>query len=89
MLRVKLRHPKYDWWEEMGLEWYALPAVSGMLLDVGGLEFPAAPFRFDMSSMNSPKGLNQSRHHVTIVARFAQSKLFAFICIFLSVLDFN
>lgn len=28
----------------MNLEWYALPAVSGMLLDVGGIEFPAAPF---------------------------------------------
>ena len=28
----------------MGLEWYALPAVSGMMLDVGGIEFPAAPF---------------------------------------------
>ena len=28
----------------MQLEWYALPAVSGMLLDVGGIEFPAVPF---------------------------------------------
>lgn len=28
----------------MELEWYALPAVAGMMLDVGGLEFPAAPF---------------------------------------------
>lgn len=28
----------------MDLEWYALPAVSGMMLDVGGIEFPAAPF---------------------------------------------
>lgn len=28
----------------MGLEWYALPAVSGMMLDVGGIEFPATPF---------------------------------------------
>lgn len=28
----------------MGLEWYGLPAVSGMMLDVGGIEFPAAPF---------------------------------------------
>lgn len=28
----------------MDLEWYALPAVSGMMLDVGGIEFPATPF---------------------------------------------
>jgi nitric oxide synthase oxygenase domain/subunit len=28
----------------MGLRWYALPAVSGMLFDCGGLEFTACPF---------------------------------------------
>lgn len=28
----------------MDIEWYAIPAVSGMLLDVGGIEFPAVPF---------------------------------------------
>lgn len=33
-----------DWFAELGLRWYALPAVSGMLLEIGGLEFPAAPF---------------------------------------------
>lgn len=43
-LRVKIKHPKYKWFEELGLEWYALPAVSNMMLDVGGLQFTAAPF---------------------------------------------
>jgi len=28
----------------MGLKWYGLPAVSCMLLDCGGLEFPGIPF---------------------------------------------
>lgn len=28
----------------MGLKWYAVPAVSCLLLDIGGLEFTAAPF---------------------------------------------
>ena len=28
----------------MKLQWYALPMVSGHLLEIGGLEFPAAPF---------------------------------------------
>ena len=28
----------------MDLEWYALPAVSGMMLDVGGIEFPGNAF---------------------------------------------
>ncbi|XP_042876798.1 nitric oxide synthase, salivary gland-like [Penaeus japonicus] len=44
VLRVALEHPKYDWFKDLGLEWFALPAVSGMMLDCGGVEFSAAPF---------------------------------------------
>lgn len=35
---------RYEWFQELGLKWYALPAVSNMLLEVGGLEFPGCPF---------------------------------------------
>ena len=35
---------RYDWFEEFDLKWYALPAVAGMLLEIGGLEFTACPF---------------------------------------------
>lgn len=35
---------RYPWFADLGLKWYALPAVSGMLFDCGGLEFPACPF---------------------------------------------
>lgn len=28
----------------MELKWYGLPAVSSMLLEIGGLEFPGCPF---------------------------------------------
>ncbi|CAL4108294.1 unnamed protein product, partial [Meganyctiphanes norvegica] len=42
--RVPISHPEYKWFAEMGLEWYALPAVSSMCFDCGGLEFPACPF---------------------------------------------
>ncbi|XP_078600036.1 nitric oxide synthase 1-like isoform X2 [Branchiostoma floridae x Branchiostoma japonicum] len=44
VLEVELKHPKYGWFKELGLKWYALPAVANMLFDVGGVEFPAAPF---------------------------------------------
>ncbi|XP_076368932.1 nitric oxide synthase, inducible-like isoform X2 [Tachypleus tridentatus] len=44
ILRVKLEHPRFQWFKEMELEWYAVPAVANMLLDCGGIEFPAAPF---------------------------------------------
>ncbi|XP_039248117.2 nitric oxide synthase 1-like isoform X2 [Styela clava] len=43
-LEVKLRHPRFKWFEELGYKWCAVPAVSNVLLDIGGLEFPAAPF---------------------------------------------
>nr|CAD7592454.1 unnamed protein product [Timema genevievae] len=41
-----IRHTcfRYDWFEKLGIRWYGLPAVSGMLFDCGGVEFPAAPF---------------------------------------------
>lgn len=44
VLTVSLSHPTYSWFEKLGLKWYALPAVSDMLFDVGGIEYPAAPF---------------------------------------------
>ena len=28
----------------MDLKWYAIPSMAGMMLEVGGLQFPAAPF---------------------------------------------
>ncbi|XP_069789236.1 nitric oxide synthase 1 isoform X2 [Narcine bancroftii] len=44
ILEVSLRHPKFQWFEDLKLKWYSLPAVSNMLLDIGGLEFTACPF---------------------------------------------
>lgn len=44
VFRVKLKHPKYPWFEKLGLEWYAIPAVSNMMLDAGGLEFTGTAF---------------------------------------------
>lgn len=35
---------RYDWFAELGLRWYTLPAVSGMVFDCGGLQFTAIPF---------------------------------------------
>jgi nitric oxide synthase oxygenase domain/subunit len=31
ILRVKLHHPHYQWFEGLALEWYALPAVAEMM----------------------------------------------------------
>ncbi|XP_051858292.1 nitric oxide synthase isoform X4 [Drosophila albomicans] len=44
ILEVPLSHPKFEWFSDLGLRWYALPAVSSMLFDVGGIQFTATTF---------------------------------------------
>jgi nitric-oxide synthase len=44
VLRVAISHPEYSWMEELGLQWYAVPVISDMRLEIGGLSFPCAPF---------------------------------------------
>lgn len=36
--------PRFEWFKDLDLKWYALPAVSNMLLEIGGLEFTGCPF---------------------------------------------
>lgn len=43
-MQLTLLPCRYEWFQELGLKWYGLPAVANMLLEVGGLEFPACPF---------------------------------------------
>jgi nitric-oxide synthase len=44
LLQVPLRHPELAWFAELGLRWHAVPAISNMRLDIGGISYPAAPF---------------------------------------------
>lgn len=44
ILDVPLDHPRYQWFEELGLKWYALPAVCNMSLDLGGIQYTCMPF---------------------------------------------
>uniref|UniRef100_A0A8C2ZXI8 Nitric oxide synthase n=1 Tax=Cyclopterus lumpus TaxID=8103 RepID=A0A8C2ZXI8_CYCLU len=44
ILEVPFTHPKYEWFKDLDLKWYSLPAVSNMLLEIGGLEFTCCPF---------------------------------------------
>ncbi|MFG3037618.1 nitric oxide synthase oxygenase [Streptomyces sp. NPDC048330] len=41
---VALSHPDHPWFAELGLRWYAVPAISDMTLEIGGVRYPAAPF---------------------------------------------
>ncbi|MGW0807408.1 nitric oxide synthase oxygenase [Nonomuraea sp. NPDC002799] len=44
VLEVPLVHPDYPWFAELGLRWPAVPAVSDMCLEIGGICYPCAPF---------------------------------------------
>ncbi|TRZ05229.1 hypothetical protein HGM15179_021878, partial [Zosterops borbonicus] len=54
------------WFSELGLRWHALPAVSNLLLEIGGLEFPAAPFNgwYMGTEIGSRNLCDPHRYHV-------------------------
>ncbi|MFD8781839.1 nitric oxide synthase oxygenase [Kitasatospora sp. NPDC059599] len=43
-LEVPLLHPDHAWFADLGLRWYAVPAISDMTLEIGGVRYPTAPF---------------------------------------------
>lgn len=44
VLEVPIKHPRYDWFEQLGLRWHANPAISNLCLEIGGIRYTAAPF---------------------------------------------
>ncbi|MGI8336140.1 nitric oxide synthase oxygenase [Actinomadura scrupuli] len=44
VLEVPLGHPDFAWFAGLGLRWHAVPAISNMSLEIGGIRYPAAPF---------------------------------------------
>jgi nitric-oxide synthase len=44
VLEVAIEHPEYKWFTDLQLKWHAVPLISDMLLEVGGIQYPAAPF---------------------------------------------
>lgn len=43
-LEVPLSHPSHPWFARLGLRWHAVPAISNMCLEVGGICYRSAPF---------------------------------------------
>jgi nitric-oxide synthase, bacterial len=44
VLEVAIEHPEFGWFAGLGLRWYAVPVISDMYLEIGGVIYPAAPF---------------------------------------------
>jgi nitric-oxide synthase len=44
VLEIPIEHPEYSWFAELGIKWHALPVISNMRLEIGGVSYTAAPF---------------------------------------------
>jgi len=44
VLEIPLTHPHHPQFAALGLRWYAVPAISDMALEIGGVTYPTAPF---------------------------------------------
>jgi nitric-oxide synthase len=44
VLEVPISHPEFGWFAELGLRWYAVPLITDMYLEAGGIRYPCAPF---------------------------------------------
>jgi nitric-oxide synthase, bacterial len=44
VLEVPVHHPDLPWLAELGLRWHAVPTISNMRLEIGGVHYPFSPF---------------------------------------------
>ncbi len=44
VLEVPLSHPDYPRFADLNLKWHALPVISNMRMEIGGVSYTAAPF---------------------------------------------
>lgn len=42
--QVSIEHPEHAALKALGLRWHAVPCVSDMILTIGGMDYPCAPF---------------------------------------------
>lgn len=61
---VKIEHPTEIAINSLELKWYALPCVSSMILTVGGIDYPCAPFNgFYMGTEIASRNLADERRY--------------------------
>lgn len=44
ILEVDIIHPRFEWFKELGLKWYAVPMISDMQVNIGGINYVSVPF---------------------------------------------
>jgi nitric oxide synthase oxygenase domain/subunit len=43
-LLVPITHPQFPEFDKLGIKWHAIPALSSLCVDIGGIQYTAAPF---------------------------------------------
>lgn len=66
ILQVPIRHPDFPQVEQLALKWYAVPIISDMVLEIGGILYPAAPFNgwYMVTEIGSRNFADQDRYNV-------------------------
>ncbi|WP_422124155.1 nitric oxide synthase oxygenase [Planococcus sp. X10-3] len=44
VMEVELHHPEINGFSELGIKWYAVPIISDMKMEIGGIHYTMAPF---------------------------------------------
>jgi len=61
---VHIRHPTCAALTDLGLRWYAVPLVSNMIMTLGGIDYPCAPFNgFYMGTEIASRNLADLRRY--------------------------
>lgn len=61
---VMISHPQHDGLSALGLKWYAVPLVSNMILTIGGIDYPCAPFNgFYMGTEIASRNFGDARRY--------------------------
>lgn len=65
VMEVRISHPDFAWFEDLGLKWHAVPVISDMALEGEGLRFPATLFSgFYMGTEIASRNFgDESRYH--------------------------
>lgn len=70
---IAIRHPHQDGLTALGLKWYAVPLVSNMILTIGGVDYPCAPFNgFYMGTEIASRNFADARRY-NLLADVARS----------------
>lgn len=66
---VEITHPEKSGLSSLGLRWYAVPVISNMILSIGGIDYPCAPFNgFYMGTEIGSRNLIDKKRYDALVS---------------------